>query len=208
MNTNTEDNRCEPSGTQQMWRALLVVVLLVAVGCVISIFLHPEGSVPVRATADSGAPAVAAHGATGHGNPGKTRGTIASTGPFCAGKPVGTVRKPVIHRTRPVSGVAVTRAMERSRLRARVAPGRRVLLRQQERSALAYLQHKMPNAGFIGVRRDPNVPGLLDVETGKPQPVYFDPRNHALIIGLVVNLDNPHVRIAPGVDVPPAAFGP
>ena len=69
--------------------------------------------------------------------------------------------------------------------------------------AWAYLRGKMPRAGFTGLQPDPYVPGLLHVETGKPNdPVFFDPREHALIIGLVVNLNNPTMPIAPGVSLP------
>lgn len=203
---NTEDDKWKPwapSGAQQMWLVVLVILLVAAEFCVISLLHHPDGNVPVRATVGSRTPDTAVHGTTKHSNPGKAGGVIASPGPFCAGfakgesklppmaaigKPSGAARKPAVQRAKPVSCMAITPVMKRA--------------------AFAYLQHKMPNSGFTGVKRDPNVPGLLDVETGKPQPVYFDPRNHALIIGLVVNLDNPRAIIAPGVNVPSAAFGP
>ena len=68
----------------------------------------------------------------------------------------------------------------------------------------AYLRGKMPRAGFTGVQPDSTAPGLFHVETASNPnaPVYFDPRNHALIIGLVVNLDNPQALIAPGTRFP------
>ena len=185
---NAEDDKWKPwapGGAQQMWLVILVMLLVATEFYTISLLHHPEGNVPVRATVGPGAPAPAVHGTAKHGTPGKAGGAIAGPGPFCAS---GAAPKPVIRRAKPVSCTTIAPDMGRT--------------------ALAYLQHKMPNAGFTGVRRDPNVPGLLDVETGKPQPVYFDPRNHALIIGLVVNLDNPRAIIAPGVDVPSAAFGP
>lgn len=68
----------------------------------------------------------------------------------------------------------------------------------------AYLRGKMPRAGFTGVRPDRTAPGLFHVKTASNPnaPVYFDPRNHALIIGLVVNLDKPRALIAPGTQFP------
>ena len=71
----------------------------------------------------------------------------------------------------------------------------------------AYLHGKMPLAGFTGVQPDSVAPGLFHVKTASNPnaPVYFDPRNHALIIGLVVNLDNPQALIAPGIRFPAAA---
>ena len=74
----------------------------------------------------------------------------------------------------------------------------------------AYLRGKMPRAGFTGVRPDSTVPGLFHVETASnaKAPVYFDPRNHALIIGLVVNLDNPQALIAPGTRFPAGHIAP
>ena len=68
----------------------------------------------------------------------------------------------------------------------------------------AYLRGKMPRAGFTGVQPDSMAPGLFHVKTASNPnaPVYFDPRNHALIIGLVVNLDNPQALIAPGTQFP------
>ena len=68
----------------------------------------------------------------------------------------------------------------------------------------AYLRGKMPRAGFTGVQPDSTAPGLFHVKTASNPnaPVYFDPRNHALIIGLVVNLDKPQALIAPGTRFP------
>ena len=62
----------------------------------------------------------------------------------------------------------------------------------------------MPRAGFTGVQPDSMAPGLFHVKTASNPnaPVYFDPRNHALIIGLVVNLDKPRALIAPGTQFP------
>lgn len=81
----------------------------------------------------------------------------------------------------------------------RPAPSRK----QQIAQAWTYLHGKMPRAGFTGLQPDPYVPGLLHVETRKPNaPVFFNPREHTLIIGLVVNLNNPKMPIAPGIRLP------
>ena len=108
--------------------------------------------------------------------------------------PLTTARLPSTKKVTPVSAC---------RTQCTARPGPLVVSKTAQANAWAYLRGKMPRAGFTGLQPDPYVPGLLHVETGKPNdPVFFDPREHALIIGLVVNLNNPTMPIAPGVSLP------
>ncbi|MDN5872956.1 MAG: hypothetical protein L0H29_01060 [Sinobacteraceae bacterium] len=66
--------------------------------------------------------------------------------------------------------------------------------------ALALMQRKMPNTPFVSARVDHNAPWLVALRAKHSKaPVLYDPAHHALVIGLVVNFDNPEQRIAPGV---------
>ena len=65
--------------------------------------------------------------------------------------------------------------------------------------ATEYLKRKFPASPISALPARPDVPGLLPIQGG---PVgtdsWFDPTRRYLIVGLVVNLENPNQVIAPG----------
>lgn len=78
--------------------------------------------------------------------------------------------------------------------------GVRMVTQQQADAALAYLKTKLPNTPFTGAVPSRYAPGYVRVdEASSAAPVYFDPRTKYMIIGLVVNFGNKHMRIAGGI---------
>lgn len=137
---------------------------------------------------------------------GKGREIIAHAGMTAFQVLAGVVVGVVVGSVYPLRGVhTVSHAGQPRATAVKAAPVRMTgtITKPEQARAWAYLHGKMPRAGFTGLEPDPYIPGLLHVETGKPNdPVFFNPREHALIIGLVVNLDNPAMPIAPGISLP------
>lgn len=80
-----------------------------------------------------------------------------------------------------------------------VKPSDTTVTPQQVKESLAYIRAKLPNTQFSGASPSKNAPGLVRLdEVGAEAPVYLDPRTHYLIIGLVVNFQKHHERIAGG----------
>lgn len=75
--------------------------------------------------------------------------------------------------------------------------------------ALGYLRTKMPNTPWNGVAPDPDMPALYDVsaEGVNQNAVYFDPKRKYLVIGVVVNMENPKQMIGNGHYTGPGADG-
>lgn len=82
-------------------------------------------------------------------------------------------------------------------------------------AVVSYLRTKMPNTPWNGVAPDPDMPALYDVSADGLQQnaVYFDPKRKYLVIGVVVNMENPRQMIGgghysgPGGDAPAATAG-
>ncbi len=65
--------------------------------------------------------------------------------------------------------------------------------------ALAYVRQRLPNTPFSRAAPYAPAPWLVELRAGPmPEPLYFDPLHHALLVGLVVDLEDPSSPIAPG----------